>query len=153
MLAIPDIAERMVRTARQRLAAFITPIPVRAKDGTELFLRPVLPGDAERVGMGRVEFSPETLYRRFFSGGAPKAAQLTYLCEVDYVDHFVWVVTDGVDGPVVADARFVRDKDNPGPPRSRSPWPTPIRAAASGRCCSAGLRPRRESVASSGSTP
>jgi len=114
MLAIPDIAERMVRTARQRLAAFITPIPVRAKDGTELFLRPVLPGDAERVGRGRVEFSPETLYRRFFSGGAPTAAQLTYLCEVDYVDHFVWVVTDGVDGPVVADARFVRDKDNPG---------------------------------------
>lgn len=114
MLAIPDIAERMVRTARQRLAAFITPIPVRAKDGTELFLRPVLPGDAERVGRGRVEFSPETLYRRFFSGGAPNAAQLTYLCEVDYVDHFVWVVTDGVDGPVVADARFVRDKDNPG---------------------------------------
>jgi protein lysine acetyltransferase len=113
MLAIPDNAERMVRTARQRLAGFITPIPVRAKDGTELFLRPVLPGDAERVGRGRVEFSPETLYRRFFSGGAPTAAQLTYLCEVDYVDHFVWVVTDGVDGPVVADARFVRDKDDP----------------------------------------
>ncbi len=86
---------------------------MRAKDGTRLFLRPVLPGDAERVGRGRVEFSPETLYRRFLSGGAPTHAQLTYLCEVDYTDHFVWVVTDGIDGPVVADARFVRDADDP----------------------------------------
>jgi RimJ/RimL family protein N-acetyltransferase len=31
-----------------------------------------------------------------------------YLSEVDYVDHFVWVVTDGSDP--VADARFVRDE-------------------------------------------
>ena len=38
---------------------------------------------------------------------------LTYLFEVDYVDHFVWVVTDGEDGPVIADARFVRDHNDP----------------------------------------
>ncbi len=113
MLAIPDIAERLVRTARQRLAAFITPIPVRAKDGTELFLRPVLPGDAERIGEGRVQVSPETLYRRFLSARVPTEALLAYLCEVDYIDHFVWVVTDGIDGPVVADARFVRDEHDP----------------------------------------
>jgi len=113
MLAIPDIAGRLVRTARQRLVGFITPIPVRAKDGTELFLRPVLPGDAERVAEGRVEFSPETMYRRFLSVRAPTEALLTYLCEVDYIDHFVWVVTDGIDGPVVADARFIRDIDAP----------------------------------------
>ena len=34
-----------------------------------------------------------------------------YLSEVDYVDHFVWVVTDG--GDPVADARFVRDESDP----------------------------------------
>jgi RimJ/RimL family protein N-acetyltransferase len=34
-----------------------------------------------------------------------------YLSEVDYVDHFVWVVTDGSDP--VADARFVRDQNDP----------------------------------------
>jgi CRP-like cAMP-binding protein len=113
MLAMPILAERMVRTARQRLAALITPIPVTAKDGTELLLRPVLPGDAERFVEGSAAFSRETLYRRFLSGGAPTEAQLAYLFEVDYVDHFVWVVTDGVDGPIVADARFVRDTDNP----------------------------------------
>ena len=35
---------------------------------------------------------------------------MNYLFQVDYVDHFVWVLVDGADGPVVADARFVRDE-------------------------------------------
>jgi protein lysine acetyltransferase len=113
LLQIPGIAPQLVRTARQRLAAFLTPVPFEARDGTELMLRPVLPGDTQRVAHGRVMFSPETLYRRFLSGRTPTETVLTYLFEVDYVDHFVWVVTDGADGPVVADARFVRDQDDP----------------------------------------
>jgi protein lysine acetyltransferase len=110
MLAIPVIADRMVRTARQRLAAYITPIPVRVQDDIELLLRPVLPGDAERF-KSHGSFSRETLHRRY-QGGAPTEARLAYLFEVDYVDHFVWVVTAGVDAPVVADARFIRDEDD-----------------------------------------
>lgn len=113
LLEIPGIAETLVRTSRQRLAAFITPVPVRARDGTELWLRPVLPGDTERVAHGHVRFSPETLYRRFLSVRTPTEALLRFLFEVDYVDHFVWVVTHGADGPVVADGRFVRDPDDP----------------------------------------
>ncbi len=111
MLAMPVIAERMLRTARQRLAAYITPIAVSTRDGATLSLRPVLPGDAERFKSSG-SFSRETLYRRY-QGGTPTDARLAYLFEVDYVDHFVWVVTDGVAGPVVADARFVRDRDDP----------------------------------------
>ena len=49
MLDVPGMMDKLVRTARQRLAAFITPIPVRMRDGTELYLRPVLPGDSERT--------------------------------------------------------------------------------------------------------
>jgi protein lysine acetyltransferase len=113
LLEIPGIAEMLVRTARQRLAAFITPILVVARDGTELMLRPVLPGDTERVAHGHVRFSPETLYRRFLSVRTPTEALLRFLFEVDYVDHFVWIVADGADGPVVADGRFVRDPDDP----------------------------------------
>lgn len=113
LLQIPGIATQLVRTARQRLAAFITPIPFEARDGTELMLRPVLPGDTQRVAHGHVMFSPETLYRRFLSVRTPTETVLNYLFEVDYVDHFVWVVTDGEDGPVIADARFVRDQDDP----------------------------------------
>ncbi len=79
MLAIPNSAGPLVRTARQRLAAFIAPIPVRVKDGTELLLRPVLPGDTERFGEGSSAFSPETVYQRFLSGRAPTEALLAYL--------------------------------------------------------------------------
>lgn len=113
LLDIPGIAEILVCTARQRLAAFITPIPIQLRDGSELALRPVLPGDTERVAHGRVRFSPETLYRRFLSARTPTEALLRYLFEVDYVDHFVWIVTGGAEGPVVADGRFVRDPDDP----------------------------------------
>jgi protein lysine acetyltransferase len=113
MLEVPGMVEKLLRTARQRLAAFITPIPVQLRDGTELHLRPVLPGDNERTSNGPVEFSSETLYRRFQSMRRPTRSLMRYLFEVDYVDHFVWVMTDGFDGPVVADARFVRDESNP----------------------------------------
>jgi GNAT superfamily N-acetyltransferase len=112
MVQIPEVMERLLRIARQRLAAYITPIPFRARDGTELLLRPVLPGDDERTVHGPVEFSGETLYRRFMSARIPSPALMHYLSAVDYVDHFVWVVTD-VDGSPVADARFVRDGHDP----------------------------------------
>ncbi|WP_445168878.1 GNAT family N-acetyltransferase [Mycolicibacterium sp. Dal123E01] len=106
---LPGLSRRMVRTARQRLAAFVTPIPVVLKDGTELMLRPALPGDSERTSNGPIEFSTETLYRRFMSMRAPSMSLMNYLFQVDYVNHFVWVLVDGADGPVVADVRFVRD--------------------------------------------
>jgi protein lysine acetyltransferase len=113
LLAIPGMLDRLLSTARQRLAAFITPVPVRLRDGTELSLRPVLPGDNERTANGPVEFSSATLYRRFQSVRVPTASLMRYLFEVDYVHHFVWVMTDGPDGPVVADARFVREEADP----------------------------------------
>ena len=114
MLAMPAVAERMVRTARQRLAAYVVPIEVSTTDGARLLLRPVLPGDAARFS-GNGSFSRETLYLRY-QGGTPSQARLVYLFEVDYIDHCVWVVldgSDGWDGPVVADARFIRDVDDP----------------------------------------
>jgi CRP-like cAMP-binding protein len=113
MLDVPCMAERLVRTARQRLAEFITPLPVKLSDGSRMYLRPVLPGDNPRVRQGPVRFSTETIYRRFQTAYEPSPALMAYLFEVDYVDHFVWVLTDGLDGPMVADARFVRLHENP----------------------------------------
>ena len=113
MLEVPGMVDRLVRTARQRMAAFIAPIPVPMRDGTVLHLRPVLPGDNARTTDGPVEFSRETLYRRFQSVRSPSKTLMAYLFEVDYRDHFVFVLTDGSDGPVVADVRFVRDETNP----------------------------------------
>ncbi|WP_108638091.1 GNAT family N-acetyltransferase [Mycobacterium rhizamassiliense] len=111
LVHVPGVMPRLVRTVRQRLAAFVTPIPVRVRDGTLLLLRPVLPGDDERAVHGHIQFSSETLYRRFMTARLPSPALMHYLSEVDYVDHFVWVITDGSDP--VADARFVRDETDP----------------------------------------
>jgi CRP-like cAMP-binding protein len=113
MLELPGMLDKLLRLGRQRLAAFLTPIPVRMRDGTYLHLRPVLPGDNERTTNGPVEFSSETLYRRFQTPLNLTESLMRYLYEVDYVHHFVWVMTDGSDGPVVADARFVRDALDP----------------------------------------
>lgn len=112
LVHIPGVLEQLVRIARQRLAAYVAAIPIQARDGTELLLRPVLPGDIERTAHGRVKFSAETLYRRFQSARTPTPAMMHYLFEVDYLDHFVWLVTT-VDGAPVADARFVRDTEDP----------------------------------------
>jgi RimJ/RimL family protein N-acetyltransferase len=103
--------DKLVRTARQRLATYVTPIPVTLRDGTELYLRPVLPGDNERTVHGPVQFSSETFYRRFQTTRIPTASLMAYLFEVDYVDHFVWVLTEdrAIDAPIVADARYVRE--------------------------------------------
>ena len=112
LVRLTGVRDRLVRTARQRLAAYITPIPIRDRRGTELLIRPVLPGDRERTLHGHIRFSNETLYRRFQTPRVPSPPLMHYLAEVDYVDHFVWVVTTP-DGSPVADARFVRDHDVP----------------------------------------
>lgn len=113
MLDVPGMMDKLVRTARQRLAAFITPIPIEMRDGSWLYLRPVLPGDSERSSDGTIEYSSDTLYRRFQTPRTPTKSLMNYLFEVDYKDHFVWVMTEGKEGPVVADARFVRDETDP----------------------------------------
>ena len=111
MVHIPGVMPRLLRTVRQRLAGFITPIPIRVRNSTLLMLRPVLPGDDERTAHGHIQFSSETLYLRFMTARGPTPALMQYLSEVDYVDHFVWVVTDASDP--IADARFVRDETDP----------------------------------------
>jgi RimJ/RimL family protein N-acetyltransferase len=73
-------------------------------------MRPALPCDAERLS----GFSDETLYRRFMSRRPPAPALWRSLFEVDFVDHFAWVLVDPTRGPVVAEARFVRHVTDPG---------------------------------------
>lgn len=109
LIQLPGVLQQLVRIARQRLAAFLAPLPVRMRDGAQLLLRPALPGDKEIAGKGHVAFSAETRYRRFMSFREPSRELMTYLFEVDYVDHFVWVLITA-DDDVVADARFVRDE-------------------------------------------
>jgi protein lysine acetyltransferase len=100
LLAIPGVLEKVVTTARRRLAADPVPVPVTLRDGTAAGFRPILPGDQYELVRGERLFSAETRYRRFFAAADMTPALARYLAEVDYVDHFAWVAVDSAAVPV-----------------------------------------------------
>jgi protein lysine acetyltransferase len=106
LLAIPGVLEKVVTTARQRLAAGMVPVPVTLGDGTAAGLRPVYPGDQQELMRGEL-FSARTRYQRFLGAGQITPALARYLTEVDYVDHFAWVAVDDAD-VLVGGVTYVR---------------------------------------------
>jgi len=111
LLAIPGVLDKVVTTARQRLAAGMVPVPVTLRDGTTAGLRPVYPGDQQELMRGEL-FSARTRYQRFLGPGQVTAALARYLTEVDYVDHFAWVALDGAD-VLVGGVTYVRSASDP----------------------------------------
>jgi adenylate cyclase len=81
-----------------------------------LLFRPIRPDDKERLAEGMSRLSPESRYRRFFRHiDHLSRKQLVYLTEVDFEDHFAWLVTlpDEPGEPGVAVGRWVRLKSDP----------------------------------------
>lgn len=85
------------------------------RDGSEILLRPIVPGDKEALTAAFERLSEASRYRRFF-GGIKRLSPslLKTLTEIDYVDHFAWVAIDtaddGTEGKGVA--RYVRDPED-----------------------------------------
>ena len=80
------------------------------EDGTRLLFRPIRPEDKERLSEGMSRLSPEARYRRFFRHiDYLSRKQLKYLTEVDFENHFAWLVTlpDRPGEPAVAVGRWV----------------------------------------------
>jgi CRP-like cAMP-binding protein len=113
LLHLPVVAERLRELVSLRLAEDAPPVPIRTRDGRELALRPLRPDDGDGLAAGLDAMSDESLYRRFFTGGKPSDAVIEHLLDVDYLDHFAWVLSepDGVTG--VAIARYRRSADDP----------------------------------------
>ena len=107
LLAIPGVLEKVVTTARQRLAADLVSVPVTLRDGTTAGLRPIYPGDQYELVTGERLFSVKTRYQRFLGAVHMTPALARYLAEVDYVDHFAWVAVDSADVPM-GGASYVR---------------------------------------------
>ena len=109
LLDVPVVRERIRRLASARLARDLRPLTVRLKDGTPILVRPLLPEDRDGYSTELRGLSQDSLRRRFFSPGSPSQAMVDYLLDLDYVDHFAWVVLDGVNHRRgLATARFVR---------------------------------------------
>lgn len=85
------------------------------KDGTPARIRPIAPKDKQRLAEGWKQLSPESRYLRFLQ---PKPtlskAELAYLTEIDYFDHFAWAAEtiDTPDPPGVGIARYIRDPND-----------------------------------------
>jgi len=75
-------------------------------------IRPIRPSDREPLVEAHARLSPETVRRRYL---APKPQlsrrELTYLTEVDGVDHVAYVAVAA--GRIVGVARWVRLEDDP----------------------------------------
>ncbi len=112
LLGIEAVRERIQDIAARRLAQDCKPIPVALKDGSGIFLRPLLPSDRTALVQAVRKLSAESLRRRFFSSAQPSQKLLDYLVDIDFVDHFAWVAIDAGDGSGLATARYVRT-DNP----------------------------------------
>jgi RimJ/RimL family protein N-acetyltransferase len=90
-------------------------VDLRLRNGTEVFVRPIRPGDKALLVRGMAELSPRSARLRFL---APKnhltLAELRYLTEIDDVDHFALVAAFTDDPRRLAGVgRWVRDIEHP----------------------------------------
>jgi len=82
----------------------------RTRDGTEISIRPIEPGDKETLRDGFDHLSLQSRYERFLSPMDEVSPRMVrYFTEVDHHDHEALVAF--VDDRPVAVARFIRVKD------------------------------------------
>ncbi len=87
---------------------------LRLTDGSEIWTRPVRPGDKAGLDGHHHRLSLETVHRRYLAAKPTLSrAELRYLTEVDGVDHIAIVAVDTATGDLVGVARCVRLADAP----------------------------------------
>lgn len=85
-------------------------------DGTPVRVRPIAPKDRDRLAEGWKGLSARSRYLRFMQAKTTLSeADLTYLTEIDYSNHFAWAAEtlDVPDPPGVGIARYIRTEDDP----------------------------------------
>jgi RimJ/RimL family protein N-acetyltransferase len=84
-------------------------------DGSEVFVRPVVRGDKDRLARMTDGLSEESRYRRYLGPkGRLTDPELRYLTELDHRDHEALVALEHPGGAAVGVARYIR---HPGDPR------------------------------------
>jgi CRP-like cAMP-binding protein len=112
MLEVTGVHDRVRRMVSSRLAADARPISVSVRDA-DLLVRPLVPSDRRLIVAALDTMSLLTRRRRFFTSAYPSEKLLDHLTDIDYVDHFAWVVVDPASPDVgVAVARCIRDEDD-----------------------------------------
>jgi RimJ/RimL family protein N-acetyltransferase len=90
------------------------PERVTLRDGSEVVVRPIEPGDKEKLVEGFERLSPESRYRRFLTPmNRLTPRMLRYLTEVDHHDHEALVAESADGAEPIGVARFIRIADEP----------------------------------------
>jgi len=85
-------------------------------DHTHVLVRPLLHSDRHELAIGYEHLSAEARRLRFFSAPARLSdADLEYLTNLDYHDHFAWAAfaIDEPGQPGIGVARYIRDPTHP----------------------------------------
>jgi GNAT superfamily N-acetyltransferase len=90
-------------------------VSVRLDNGTKVVVRPIAPSDKPLLAEGIARLSARSARFRFL---APKnkltSAELRYLTEIDFVDHYALIAVRADDpGRAAAVGRWVRDAERP----------------------------------------
>lgn len=121
MLDIAPVRSRLRRLASSRLAQDLKPVHMSLGDGTSVVVRPLLPSDRPALDQALHNMSRDSIRRRFFTAGTPSPTLVDYLIDIDYVDHFAWVVMDAGTHDGMATGRYVR---RPGDPEAEMAFTT-----------------------------
>ena len=114
LLAVPGVHARVESLTSRRLAESLRPVIFELRTGDEILLRPLLPADRAAYASAIGALSADSLRRRFLTGGRPNSRIIDYLVDIDYVDHFAWVVQEPARrDEVLGTARFVRLRSDP----------------------------------------
>lgn len=113
LLEAESIRGRLRRLASSRLAQDLRPVRIELTDGTPVVVRPLLPSDRPALDTAIQNMSRESIRRRFFTAATPSKALVDYLIDIDYVDHFAWVVLDERTSEGMATGRYVRRPGDP----------------------------------------
>src|SRR3954452_4298031 len=113
LIGIPGVMDRLLEPAPQRLAEIARPVAATLRDGTHVWLRPLLARDRDEFSAAIARQTDDWRHRRFFTAVKPSSTLIEYLTHLDYLGHFAWAV--GAPHPVdgIGTARFIRSHDDP----------------------------------------
>lgn len=115
LLAIENARIRLARQASQHVAGSVPSVKASLSDGTTVLIRPILPDYADGFREALDRLSPVSRRLRFFTSGPLPPSLIRYLTDLDYRNHFAWVVVPTGAGPRdgIGSGRFVRLADRP----------------------------------------
>jgi protein lysine acetyltransferase len=115
LLECDAIRDHFANVAAARLAENVDAVPFVTKADFLGELRPLLPSDRPAYLELLSRLSPRSRRLRFFTPAPPTERMIDYFLDIDFIDHFAWVVLDRSTSPHTGCgvARFIRSETDP----------------------------------------